>query len=102
MAVDGFQDELFDLILDVVPRRAIRQPRIRVLAEEARDMLPRRRKCWVDQRRDEHLDDRLARPAALACVEVRALHIGERWRDDDPRAQMDTISGTARELGNRL
>ena len=74
-----------------------------VLAEQARDVLARRRERVVDRRRNQHLDDRLARPAARARIEVRALHVRERRRHDDAARMMRlrVAPGSAGKLGQR-
>ena len=83
VTIDGGDHQRFDFLFHRVPRCAVRQFRVRVLAKEARDMLAVRRERCVDQRWNEHLDDGLARPSGQARVEIGALHVGKRWRHDD-------------------
>ena len=90
----------------VVPRRAVRQLRRDMLAEQARDVLARRRQRVVERRGDQHLDDRLPRPAVRARVEIGALHVGEARRDDDAGGVMlgelaARQAGEIRQLGKR-
>ena len=60
-----------------------------------------RRERGVDRRRDQHLDDRRARPAGRARVEVRVLHVRERRRHDDAARVMRLrrAARQAREVG---
>ncbi len=72
-----------------------------MLAEHAGDVLARRREAVVQCRGDQYLHDRLLRPAVRACVEVGALHIAERRRDDDAGGVMRRalFAGQAGEVG---
>ena len=84
--IDGVDHQVGDLVARVVPRSARRDPRqvrMHVLAEEARDVHAGRRERIIDDRRNQHLDDRRRRPARRLRVEVRALHVAERRRDHD-------------------
>src|SRR3546814_1908467 len=85
---DGVDDAVGGGFLFVIPVPPVRQFGRELLAEEARDMLPRRREAVVDGRGDQHLDDRRLRPAELLRVEEGAVHIVERRREDDPRLVM--------------
>src|SRR5438876_211826 len=70
----------------VVPAAAVWQLIAEVLAEEARDMRALRRERVVHRAWDQHLHDRLARPALLARGRVCAIHVSKRGREDDSRA----------------
>src|SRR5439155_27017870 len=75
VAVHRVEHQLGNLVPRVVPRSAAGKLWIRMLAEQARDVLAWRRERRIDQRWDKHLDDGLARPAVLPRVEVSALHV---------------------------
>jgi hypothetical protein len=72
----------------LVPRPAGRQRVAEVLAEEARDVAAGGRERIVDRARDQHLHDRLLRPARRARAGVGAVHEAERRRHDDPAAMV--------------
>ena len=74
------------LLARVGPAAAIGQMRRHVLHEQARDVLARGRQRRIERRGDQHLDDRLARPAGHARIEIGALQIVERRPDDDAGA----------------
>jgi hypothetical protein len=83
MAVDEVDHEIRDFLAVRVPRRAVRQHRRDVLAEQARDVPAPRREAVVERRGNQHLDDRLLRPAAGFGIEIGLLHVGETRRHDD-------------------
>ena len=63
---------------------AVGQDRRELLAEQAGDVLARRREAVVDGRRDQHLDDRRASTSRSRLrVGEGAVHVVERRRDDD-------------------
>ena len=59
-----------------------------MLAEQAGNVPPRGREAVIEGRGDQHLDDRLRRPALAAGIEVGSFHVAERRRDDDARGVM--------------
>ena len=70
MLRDGIDDMVGDLFAHIVPRPPVRQPRLELLAEQAGDMLARRREAVIDRGRQLHLDDRGLRPAEVARASV--------------------------------
>ena len=65
-AIDRVDHEVGYFVSRVVPRSSrhdLRQIRMRVLAEEARDVHSRRCEAVVDDRGHQHFDDRSLRPA---------------------------------------
>src|SRR3954471_360822 len=84
-----------------IPGLPIWQFRRDVLAEQARDVLALRRKAVIERRGDQHLDDRLFRPTLQARIEIRALHVRKRRRDDDSRRVMRSalLARQASEIG---
>ncbi|HEY7786892.1 MAG TPA: hypothetical protein VIF33_00100 [Casimicrobiaceae bacterium] len=87
--VDGVDHQVRDFVAMIVPgvaRQHVADARVRVLAEKARDVHAGRRQRRVQRRRDQHFDDRRARPAKQLRVEIRALHVRERRCDDNAAA----------------
>src|ERR1700732_2542881 len=77
-----------------------------MLAEEACHVLPARRECAVECRRNDQFNDRAARPAESTSVEIGLLHIGEARRDDDARGAVFWMCasgqiGKIRQFGQR-
>src|SRR6266581_1306130 len=106
VAVHRFDDGVGGCFSRIVPAAAAGERRVEVLAEEARDVFSSWRKTRVDGARDQHLHDGLAGETGGAGVEVGALHVAKRRRDDDPRAvvRLGVLPGRAgkiRELGER-
>ena len=62
-------------------------------------MLSRRRKAVVDGGRDQDFYDWLLRPTITLRIQKCAVHIIERWRNDDARLMMFASFGQAREFG---
>src|SRR4051794_8719759 len=71
----------------------------KMLAEEARDMLPLRRKRRVQCRGYQYFDDRLLGPAVDFRIEPRAVHVIEARRHDDASRQMVALLRKHCELG---
>src|SRR5688500_9609089 len=65
MAVDQRDDRVRGLFTLVVPAAAGAKIVAEMLAEHRRDMLTPRSESWVHGRGDDHLDDRLLRPAIV-------------------------------------
>ena len=58
-------------------------------------MLALRRERIVQRAGDDHLDDRRVRNAVLARIEIRAVHVVERRRENDSRGMMRPRLGQA-------
>src|SRR3546814_10665232 len=88
---DGVDDAVGGGFLFVIPVPPVRQFGRELLAEEARDMLPRRREAVVDGRGDQHLDGRRLRPDEMIRVEEGAVHIVGGWPEGYPAP--DVLAG---------
>ncbi len=99
--VDRFDDHISRGFPLLVPAAAAGQRRVEVLAEEARHVHSGRGEPRVDGARDQHLRDGLAREAGGPGVEISALHVGERRRDDDAGTvvRLRVFSGGAGKIG---
>ena len=78
------------------------QRRIELLAEQAGDMMARRREAVVDLGGNQHLDNRFARPSVRLGVGERPVHVIEAGCDHDPRTQMLARSGQAGKVGQPI
>ena len=63
-------------------------------------MLALGREARVEGRGDQHLDDRLLRPAVHLRVDLGAVHVVEARRHDDAGGQVIALLGQHRELGS--
>ena len=99
IGVDRGDDMVGRRLPRIVPAAPVGQLRRELLAEEAGDMARRRGQALVDSGRDQHLDDRLARPALALRVHEGAVHIIQARRDDDARLVMRARAGQAGEIG---
>jgi hypothetical protein len=61
---------------------------LELLAEQAGDMASFRREAVVHGGGDQHLDNRLFRPAMLLRIIERTVHVIEGRRNDDARLMM--------------
>ena len=69
-----------------------------MLAEQAGDVLPLRRKAVVHRGWDQHLNNRLFRPSIAFGIKEGLIHIIQRRRYDDTRLVMLTGFGQAGEF----
>ena len=86
--VDRRDHQVGDFVAMVVPAAATGKFRLHLLAEQAGDMLSGRRQRAVQGGGNQHLDDRLARPATRTRIQVGAVHIVQVRRHDDASGQM--------------
>src|SRR3546814_13842199 len=85
---DGVDDAVGGGFLFVIPVPPVRQFGRALLAEEARDMLPRRREAVADGRGDQHLATRGLRQAELILVAQGAAALVAHRRADEPSRVM--------------
>ncbi len=103
IALDRFDHQVGYLLTMIVPRAAVRQLRSDMLAEQACNVRPARRQRFVQSRRNDQLDDRLAAPSVHSRVAKGAIHVGETGRKDDAGGVMigcTSCPGSAIKLGS--
>ena len=83
VSVHRFDHQVSDLFAAFVPAFAVRQLRRDVLAEQARNVLTRRRETVVESGRNKHFDDGPLRPSAGLGVEIGLVHVLKTRRHDD-------------------
>jgi hypothetical protein len=86
VGVDGGDDVVRGLLSAGVPAAGTFVGE--VLAEQACDMGPGRGEAVVEGGGDQHLDDRLLRPAVALRVDEGTVHIAERGRHDDSAGEV--------------
>ena len=97
---DPVDDGVAERLAVVVPGPEARVELVRgVLDEAADDVLAGRRHRRVDQGRDDHVDVRPLRPAAVLRVVVGALHVVDAGAEADRAAQVVALAGQAGEVG---
>ena len=79
----------------VVPGLAVRQLRRDVLAEQARDVLPRGASVSSSVEGISISTIGLAAPAVRARIEIGAVHVGEGRRDDDAGGEVIAVAAAA-------
>src|ERR1051326_6125144 len=101
---DGIDNQPRGVLLYVIPVAAIWQLRREVLAKQHAHMLSGRCKTVVEHTWDKEFHNRFAGPTLCLCIEIGAVHVVERWRDDDAAAEMIALIthvAKFRQLGKR-
>ena len=86
--LDRVEDRVGRHTLLRIPVAPVGQFGRELLAEQASDMAARGREAVVDGRGDQHLDDRRLRPAVALRIEEGAVHVIERWGQNNSRLVM--------------